>query len=122
MRKKQVRIVRKLYAFFEESVEFYLQFKIFTQLLIQRDGGTAPAKSRQPVILNRPVPNSEHTCAKMRRTSLVYCFIPTFTKPLLAPCRRGFFYYEEDLKRFGKEVIPLVKEKEEALKKEGVLL
>ncbi|MCP3031792.1 dimethyl sulfone monooxygenase SfnG [Halobacillus sp. A1] len=31
------------------------------------------------------------------------------------------FHYEEDLARFGKEVIPLVKEKEEKLKTEGVL-
>ncbi|TKD69210.1 dimethylsulfone monooxygenase SfnG [Pseudalkalibacillus hwajinpoensis] len=30
------------------------------------------------------------------------------------------FHYEEDLERFGKEVIPLVKEKEELLEREGV--
>ncbi|WP_404405036.1 dimethylsulfone monooxygenase SfnG [Jeotgalibacillus malaysiensis] len=33
----------------------------------------------------------------------------------------GHFHYETDLERFGKEVIPLVKEKELALKESGVL-
>ncbi|SDJ68647.1 dimethylsulfone monooxygenase SfnG [Salimicrobium halophilum] len=32
------------------------------------------------------------------------------------------FHYESDLERFGKEVIPLVKEKEEVLQEEGVLI
>ncbi|MBU8880135.1 dimethyl sulfone monooxygenase SfnG [Bacillus sp. FJAT-29790] len=32
----------------------------------------------------------------------------------------GHFHYEEDLKRFGEEVIPLVKEKEKALIKEAI--
>lgn len=32
----------------------------------------------------------------------------------------GFLHYEEELERFGKEVIPLVREKEEKLKEKGV--
>ena len=32
----------------------------------------------------------------------------------------GFFHYDEELERFGKEVIPLVREKEEQLKEKGV--
>ena len=32
----------------------------------------------------------------------------------------GFFHYDEELERFGKEVIPLVREKEEKLKEKGV--
>lgn len=34
----------------------------------------------------------------------------------------GFFHYEEDLQAFGEKVIPLVREKEAELQKQGVLL